>query len=163
MQEQLRRSSLQFPSSYTSNSYLACLISITQWDTVSRILSQGVGRSTLPCVKLRAIVHAAKEIVRLRTWEVSLTKREITAEVLNTYPGQPYCSLGADEFLPIFIFSVTRADLERPFALCALLKSLCERSKFIGETGYYLASFEAAIEYMREVDLSDIVGNDVGC
>jgi hypothetical protein len=112
---------------------------------------------------LRAIIHAAKEIVRLRTWEDSLTKKEVITEVLNTYPGQPYCSLGADEFIPIFIFSVTRADLERPFALCALLKSLCERSKFIGETGYYLASFEAAIKYIREVDLSDVAGNDIEC
>lgn len=140
---------------------LACLNSITQWDTVSRILSQGVGGSTLPCVKLRSIIQAAKEIVRLRTWEESLRKKEIITEVSNAYPGQPSCSLGADEFLPIFIFSVVRAELERPFALCALLKSLCEQSKFIGETGYYLASFEAAIEYIREVDLTDIAVSDV--
>lgn len=123
-------------------------------------MSQGVGRSTLPCVKLRAIVQAAKEIVRLHAWEHSLkTEGIITDEASFYYPGQPDCSLGADEFLPIFIFSVVHAELDRPFALCTLLKSLCEQSKCIGETGYYLASFEAAIEYLKDIDVSDVMDN----
>jgi len=130
------------------------LFSVTEWDTVSRILSQGVGRSTLPCVKLRAIVDAAKEVVRLHSWE---HPREGVSSIegQENYPGQETCSLGADEFLPIFIFAVVRAELERPFALCILLKTLCEPSKCIGEIGYYLASFEAAIQYVKEVDLTE--------
>ena len=34
----------------------------SDWKSVSRILEEGVGRSTLPCIKLRAVVDAAKEI-----------------------------------------------------------------------------------------------------
>ncbi len=56
--------------------------------------------STLPCVKLRAIVDAAREISRLHESE---------------HGGQEL--LGADEFLPIFIFCVVRAEMERPCAL----------------------------------------------
>eukprot|EP00957_Ditylum_brightwellii_P069514 5278757-Ditylum_brightwellii.AAC.1 len=33
----------------------------SEWRSVSKILHEGVGRSTLPCAKLRAIVDASKE------------------------------------------------------------------------------------------------------
>lgn len=35
-----------------------------------------------------------------------------------------------------------------------LLQTLCDRSNRIGETGYYLASFEGAITHIQELDLS---------
>jgi hypothetical protein len=37
----------------------------SDWISVSRIMKEGIGMSTLPCAKLRAIVDAAKEITRL--------------------------------------------------------------------------------------------------
>lgn len=37
----------------------------------------------------------------------------------------------------------------------ALLEKLCSSSKQMGETGYYLASFAAAIAHIRELDLTD--------
>ena len=61
--------------------------------------------STLPCVKLQAIVEAAREISLLHD-------REHGEDVI----------LGADDFLPIFIFCVVRAEMERP---CALCKCVC--------------------------------------
>jgi hypothetical protein len=60
--------------------------------------------STLPCAKLRAIVDAAREISRLH-------QQEHGKDLL----------LGADDFLPIFIFCVVRAEMERPCALCTLI------------------------------------------
>eukprot|EP00592_Proboscia_alata_P003205 CAMPEP_0194376282 /NCGR_PEP_ID=MMETSP0174-20130528/24705_1 /TAXON_ID=216777 /ORGANISM="Proboscia alata, Strain PI-D3" /LENGTH=1046 /DNA_ID=CAMNT_0039156867 /DNA_START=85 /DNA_END=3225 /DNA_ORIENTATION=+ len=108
----------------------------TDWQIVSKILNKDVGRSTLPCAKLSAIVSAAKQIFKLHAAEHS-------------------SDLGADEFLPIFIFCIVRAELERPCALSILLQSLCDQSKRIGETGYYLASFEAAISYVRDLDLAE--------
>lgn len=75
-------------------------ISPSHWQSVARILKQGVGMSTLPCVKLRAIVDAAREISQL--YEIEHNGHEL---------------LGADEFLPIFIFCVIRAEMERPCAL----------------------------------------------
>ena len=78
-------------------------ISPSHWQSVARILKQGVGMSTLPCVKLRAIVDAAREISQLY-------EREHGKQAL----------LDANQFLPIFIFCVVRAEMERPCALCKL-------------------------------------------
>ena len=36
-----------------------------------------------------------------------------------------------------------------------LLKTLCDKSNRIGEIGYFLASFEAAITHIQEIDLSE--------
>jgi hypothetical protein len=36
-----------------------------------------------------------------------------------------------------------------------LLKTLCDKSNWIGEIGYFLASFEAAITHIQEIDLSE--------
>ena len=70
--------------------------------SVADILKQGVGNSTLPCAKLRAIVDAAREISELHVQEHNG----------NDLTG------GADDFLPVFIFCVVQANLERPCALC---------------------------------------------
>jgi len=113
-------------------------ISPSHWQSVARILKQGVGMSTLPCVKLRAIVDAAREISQLY-------ERENSEQAL----------LGADKFLPIFIFCVVQAEMERPCALCVLLQNLCDRINRIGEIGYFLASFEAAVAHIQEIDLTD--------
>lgn len=119
----------------------------SDWRSATRMLRVGVGLSTLPCEKLQAVVDAAKEIARLFAEE----HRDdddggVGASV----------SLGADDFLPVFIYCVVRAELERPCALCVLLRTLCEPSKRIGETGYYLASFEAAIAHIGDMDLTDV-------
>ena len=107
------------------------------WEKVSQILHKGVSQSTLPCLKLRAIVEAAKEISKILVEEV-----------------QDTASMSADVFLPIFVYCVVQSNLERPFALSVLLQSLCDPLQIIGEVGYYVASFEAAIAHIQEIDLS---------
>lgn len=141
----------------------------TNWDSVSKILSMGVGMSTLPCEKLQAIVDAAKEVARLyddehnsKTKNLKDGMNDDENEKQSTIPRnlsrssfQKEKTLSADDFLPIFIFCVVRAELERPCALCVLLRTLCDPSKRIGEMGYYLASFEAAISHIGDWDLSE--------
>jgi hypothetical protein len=117
---------------------------LSNWKTVVDILTVDVGRSTLPCNKLRAIVHAAKEIGRLHEREHCDNTSALT--------------LGADDFLPIFIFCVVRAEIEKPCALSILLRNLCHETQQIGEIGYYLSSFEAVIVYIHELDLTDTKG-----
>jgi len=124
----------------------------SEWKSVSTILKEGVGRSTLPCVKLRAIVDAAKEITKLDSEERSYVPEE------SFFDGKVVTktkALGADDFLPIFIFCFVRADIERPSALCALLQTMCDPALLNGETGYYLASFYAAMTHIHELDLSE--------
>lgn len=88
----------------------------SDWKSVSEIISEGVGRSTLPSVKLRAIVEAAKEITRLHSEERGcFSERSFFDGPVKTK------TLGADDFLPIFIFCFVQAKLDRPCALCKLL------------------------------------------
>jgi hypothetical protein len=36
-----------------------------------------------------------------------------------------------------------------------LLRTLCDRTNRIGEIGYFLASFEAAVTHVQEIDLTE--------
>jgi len=124
----------------------------SDWRTVVHILTYGVGRSTLPCNKLHGIVEAAKEISRLSVAERSQVDNEgsLSSGACVEVP------FGADDFLPIFIFCVVKAEIERPCALCILLRNLCDPRKQTGEIGYYLSSFESAVIHIRELDLTAI-------
>jgi hypothetical protein len=126
----------------------------SDWSSVSKILQEGVGRSTLPCVKLRAIVDAAKEITHLDGEERSHFPE---ATFFDGKVVTKTKTLGADDFLPIFIFCFVKAKIERPQALCALLQTMCDPAKMNGETGYYLSSFHAAMTHIHEdLDLSEV-------
>ncbi len=126
----------------------------SDWSSVSKILQEGVGRSTLPCVKLRAIVDAAKEITHLDGEERSSFPE---ATFFDGKVVTKTKTLGADDFLPIFIFCFVKAKIERPQALCALLQTMCDPAKMNGETGYYLSSFHAAMTHIHEdLDLSEV-------
>jgi hypothetical protein len=100
----------------------------SHWQSVANILKQGVGMSTLPCAKLRAIVDAAREISKLYNQEHNHAAKQRHERIP---PGDDRTAsddkkeeeaaeehLGADDFLPIFIFCVVRAEMERPCALC---------------------------------------------
>lgn len=84
------------------------LSSSTSWASVSSVLNKGVGMSTLPCAKLRAIVDSAKEISRLYAEENEQKSTD----------NKSLADLGADNFLPIFIYCVVQAKMDRPCALC---------------------------------------------
>ncbi|GAX20070.1 hypothetical protein FisN_1Lh448 [Fistulifera solaris] len=112
------------------------------WESVAKILKEGVGLSSLPCIKLRAIVDAASEINRI------LVR-------LKGCEDERHGHIGADEFLPVFIYCVVKAEMARPCALCVLLRTICDPINRIGETGYYFASFEAAVAHLREIDPFD--------
>jgi hypothetical protein len=122
------------------------------WSAVTTILNEGVGLSTLPCMKLNAIVDAAREIFRIiqQANDVKCRMDDDQQQKIDT--TRP---LGADDFLPIFIYCVVHAEMERPCALCVLLRNLCDPVNQIGEIGYYLLTFEAAIKHCEEVDLTD--------
>lgn len=53
-----------------------------------------------------------------------------------------------------FIRSIHPA-LDSPNSLGILLKTLCDKMNAIGEIGYFLASFEAVIAHLQEIDLAE--------
>ena len=72
----------------------------------------------MPCVKLRAVVDAAKEISQLDSEERSVFPETFFDGKVSTPKVK---TLGADDFLPIFIFCFVQAKIERPSALCKLV------------------------------------------
>ncbi|GAB5370353.1 hypothetical protein AAMO2058_001485400 [Amorphochlora amoebiformis] len=66
-------------------------------------------------------------------------------------------SLCADEFLPIFIYVLVNAPLQRPYTWLKFIRAMTsnvargETCSLNGEEEYYLTMFEASLEYIRSV------------
>lgn len=60
--------------------------------------------------------------------------------------------LGADEFLPIFIYVLVQSEIPDILALNEELQAICDPDKRLSETGYYLATFEASLQHVMEYD-----------
>lgn len=67
--------------------------------------------------------------------------------------GEEMAPLTGDDLLPIFVYVLIRSRLRRPLCLRALLTGLCSADTLRGEGGYYLTVFEAAIEYIKSLEL----------
>ena len=119
------------------------------WESVISILKDGVERSSLPCRKLRAVCDSGKEIMRLYEYE---QKRASNNEAIEDATIQ---CLGGDDFLPIMVYCLVVAGLERPCALCELLQELADNRSMLGEVGYYFSCFRASINYMQDISLSE--------
>ena len=130
MQELRKRPQGMFriPSEKTSPSH---------WQSVAEILKTGVGMATLPCSKLRFIVDAAREITRLHDEERQI--RSPGSAKLDADDRDKI--LGADDFLPIFIFCVVRAEMERPSALCKCSHYIYDFISFVSALFLILFSF----------------------
>ena len=111
-------------------------ISPSSWDSAIYQLGN-IGSYTLPCDKLDALLAAAKEI---------------PAIYLIEHPGTG-AHLGADDFLPIFIYVLINAGIRDLAYLQKVLCTLCDPDKRLSETGYYVATFEAAVQHIMELEL----------
>lgn len=113
-------------------------ISPSSWEKVVFMLKD-IRSHTLPHDRLHALVAAAKEIPDLFIAEHQGTDKP----------------LGADEFLPIFIYILVRAEIPELLALNEELQALCDPDKRLSETGYYLATLEASIQHLVEADINN--------
>lgn len=98
-------------------------ISPSSWESAIYQLSN-IGSYTLPCDKLDALLAAAKEIPSL---------------YVSEHPGTS-SHLGADDFLPIFIYVLVNSDIPNLAYLQKVLCTLCDPDKKLSETGYYVSS-----------------------
>jgi hypothetical protein len=64
---------------------------------------------------------------------------------------KPKTVLGADDFMPIFMFVVSRGGLDRAFYDKEYLVHLCPANVLDGEGAYYLSTFEAALTFMLDM------------
>lgn len=68
--------------------------------------------------------------------------------------------LSGDDFLPIFIYVIVHSDLEAPILTQVLLNRLCDPEKRRSESGYYLATFEAALHHILSLELPGVRTDD---
>lgn len=101
-------------------------------------------------MRLQALVHAAKAIYSEFKCEVLPILRAQKGDSLSSTDAM----LGADDFLPIFIFVVCQAHLLHPLWNKDLLWRLCHPDQLRGESGYYLTMYESAIEFIDTVEVS---------
>ena len=112
-------------------------ISPSSWDEIVYALKD-LRKRTLPHDRLDALLAAAKYIPLL---------------FMREHP-KAAAPLGADEFLPIFIYVLVKAQLPHMLALNEELQALCDPDKRLSESGYYLATLEAALSHLMEADTS---------
>jgi len=116
----------------------------TSWEKVVMMVSN-IRHHYLPRDRLNYLISCAKEIPRVYAVE---------------HPSNPD-HLGADEFLPIFIYVLVQARIPNILALNAEMQALLDPEKRVGESGYYLATLEAAIEHIRDLSsFSFSLGDD---
>lgn len=111
-------------------------ISISSWETAVNHLRRLSGDiTTLPSDKLDVLVAAVKEVHALFRREHADAK-----------------DLGADELLPVFIYVVSQCGISRLLSLKNMLAGLCDPGRLMSEPGYCLATLEAAIDYLLQLD-----------
>jgi hypothetical protein len=79
----------------------------------------------------------------------------LSASVSSHESNEAASVLGADDFLPIFIFVFCRSELEHPIQNKDLLWKLCHPDQLQGESGYYLTIYESAVEYVLAYEIPD--------
>eukprot|EP01138_Halocafeteria_seosinensis_P004954 gb/GECG01005066.1/.p1 GENE.gb/GECG01005066.1/~~gb/GECG01005066.1/.p1 ORF type:complete len:709 (+),score=72.15 gb/GECG01005066.1/:1-2127(+) len=66
--------------------------------------------------------------------------------------GKKYVPLGADDFFPIFCYVIAQSRLSRPVLFQDLLWNVCDSHMLRGESGYYLTTYEAALQNFIEMN-----------
>eukprot|EP01041_Mallomonas_annulata_P000784 gene784-1511_t len=97
---------------------------------------QMLPRKSLPQDRLECLLAVAAEIPRLFQMEHPSDERP----------------LGADEFLPVFIFVLVRARIAGLLSLKEQLLTFCDPELRISEMGYYTATLEASVQHIIEMD-----------
>jgi hypothetical protein len=122
-------------------------ISPSSWEEVVNSLSR-LQNQYIPSDKLQLLVTSAKLI------PVIYAKEHMSAGTgTGTGTSGASKSLGADDLLPIFIYCLVMSRLSHHLLIISQeLDSLCDNEDRVSETGYYLATLQAAIFHIMEID-----------
>ena len=63
-------------------------------------------------------------------------------------------ALGADDFLPIFIYVLVKSQLFDIVIINEEIQRLCDPDSRLSEVGYYLATLEASIQHILDIDVN---------
>lgn len=110
-------------------------ISPSSWITVVDYFTTMVDKM-IPYDKMEMLVTAAAEIPKVYSVE-------------KTNPDR---SMGADDVLPIFIYSLVMSKTKALRQISKEFDYLCDPRSRVSETGYYIATLEASLQYISEID-----------
>lgn len=155
-------------------------ISLSSWRSVVDAIKE-MDDAFLPLDKMRKLVHAAHMIHSLYNIERQIYRTSasgqqrrhsiatpVSQDTISTDPNTPASPedhslkrhkseqedlLNGDDILPIFIYVIVHSELEAPIMTQVLLNRLSDPEKRRSETGYYLATYEAALHHIlsREI------------
>ena len=63
-------------------------------------------------------------------------------------------ALGADDFLPIFIYALVKSQILDIILINEEVQALCDPDSRLSEAGYYLATLEASIQHILDIDVN---------
>jgi hypothetical protein len=66
--------------------------------------------------------------------------------------------VGADDFLPVFIYLMTLSSLAHPAACIAYVQYLTPEQDMCGEVSYYVTTFESALYFIARLQ-TDVHGD----
>ncbi|KUF99002.1 hypothetical protein AM588_10010748 [Phytophthora nicotianae] len=148
-------------------------ISLSSWRSVVDVIKE-IDGAFLPLDKMRKLVATAHQIHALYKAERSMylerphhrrqrstpmagaQEQKIEEDARKSDASiktQEEDVLSGDDFLPIFIYVIVHSDLEAPILTQVLLNRLCDPEKRRSESGYYLATFEAALHHILSLEL----------
>lgn len=133
----------------------------SQWSAAALEMS-GISSANMPTDKLAALLRAAKVIYgtfkaeRIAIAEAIKRKKSKQLESDQKKMKLPPEDLGADEFLPIFVYVTVHAQLDHPLRDKECMWALCEPDMIAGEGGYYLTVFDAALAHIEGLDSKGI-------
>lgn len=89
---------------------------------------------------------------------VSCIQEEAQINKEKNSSNTPEEGLGADEFLPLFLYVLALADLDRPATCYSFLQHLLPSPDNTGEAAYYLTTLESAVHFLMRISLAEVKG-----
>ncbi len=117
------------------------------WQSAKFELSSMENSST-PSMMLNALARTAKAIYSEYKLAVLPSKGVEVKSTDSSY-------LGADDFLPIFIYVFCSSDLKQPVLNRDIMWNLGHPDQLQGECGYYLTAYESSIEFILNEPLTE--------
>ncbi|GLE04559.1 hypothetical protein PINS_up013514 [Pythium insidiosum] len=134
-------------------------ISVSSWRSVIEHIKE-IDDAFLPQDKMRKLVATAHQIHSLHRTERRMCRqeqqqqRQEQSDPSSNDGTSPRSTtdeedvLSGDDFLPIFIYVIVHANLSAPILTQVLLNRLCDPEQRRSESGYYLATYEAALHHI---------------
>ena len=136
----IRNMKLLAKRSQENSNIPAELISPLGWQSAIYELSS-LENNLTPSLQLNALTRCAKAIYS-----------EYKHVILPNIPAldKSKSHLGADEFLPIFMYVFCKSSLQRPSIHYQLMWKLCHPDQLHGECGYYLTVYESSVDFVSK-------------